>query len=154
MASLAGPALAGAVLLALVGCVPQPDETATPTASASSSATADPGADDPELIEGGTADDNLPYFTRVVEDRVAEGGDLGGRAFIDALAEGGFPKADMEVTPDRTSVDLAADSIQFSVRFGGACLIGQYGSNTATAVTAPILSTGRCLVGRTRPIDW
>lgn len=156
----AGSALiAACALAALTGCVAE--QNGRPSASASAeSATPDddgstePRADDPELIEGGTAQDNLPYFARVIADRAAEGGDLGGRDFIDALVAAGFPKADMEVTPDRTTVDLAADSIQFSVRYGGACLIGQYGSDTTTAVTAPILSTGRCLVGQTRVIDW
>jgi hypothetical protein len=60
----------------------------------------------------------------------------------------------MEVTPDRTAINGAADNIQFSVRLNGSCLIGQYGNIGYASTTAQLLSTGRCLVGATRPIDW
>ena len=42
----------------------------------------------------------------------------------------GFDKAQTEVTFDETSAALAADSIQFAVRFDGECLIGQNGPAT------------------------
>jgi hypothetical protein len=62
----------------------------------------------------------------------------------------------MEVTFDATAADLAADSIQFAVRFKGECLIGQAGpaSGGYHSVIAAQLATGRCLVGSTRQIDW
>ena len=60
------------------------------------------------------------------------------------------------MTYDRTQADLAADTIQFSTRIAGECLIGQIGpaSDGFHSVVAPILSTGLCLVGATRQIDW
>jgi hypothetical protein len=60
----------------------------------------------------------------------------------------------MELTPDRTAADLAADNIQFSVRIGDECLLGQFGNTGYVSAVGDVLSTGRCLVGKTRPIDW
>ena len=87
---------------------------------------------------------------------VAANASAGGRDFIDALVAAGFDKSQMEVTADRTTVDLQADSVQFAVLFGGECLVGQYGpaSGGYHSAVRPALGTGGCLVGETRPIDW
>ncbi|QTV80718.1 hypothetical protein KAE78_13100 [Microbacterium sp. NIBRBAC000506063] len=80
-----------------------------------------------------------------------------GRAYIDALTEVGFDRDDMQVTQDQTTVGNAAESIQFSVRWGEAeCLVGQVGPSTGDPVVAVMdqLAEGRCLVGETRAIDW
>ncbi len=143
-------ALGGAVMAILVGCVPSPVPTATPEPTVSSSAT--PAA--PTINLDGTAAQNQAYFDQVNEDLIAAGGDLGGRPFIDNLVKAGFPKVAMEVTPDRTSVNLAADNIVFSVRLGDTCLIGQYGNTGYSSTVQKLLVTGRCLVGITRTIDW
>ena len=62
----------------------------------------------------------------------------------------------MEVTFDRTQADLAADSIQFSVRVHGECLIGQNGPAAGGyhSIVADVLGSDTCLVGSTRQIDW
>lgn len=60
----------------------------------------------------------------------------------------------MELTPDRTTVNLAADNVSFSIRFGTTCLIGQYGNTGYASTVQKLLSTSRCLVGTTRTIDW
>ncbi len=125
--------------------------TPTPT-SAPSSAPSGPAA--PEIDLDGSAVDNLPYFDQVNTALIAAGGALDGRAFIDNLVAAGYPKTDMEVTPDRTAINGVADNIQFSVRLNGTCLIGQYGNIGYASTTVDLLSTGRCLVGATRPIDW
>ena len=101
----------------------------------------------PTLNLQGTASDNLAYFDYVNKNFIDEGGDLSGRPFIDNLVKAGFPKVDMEVTPDRTTVNLAADNISFSVRLGKTCLIGQYG-NTGYASTAQKLLSHRSLPDR------
>lgn len=139
------------VVLALAGCVPSaPTPTKTAVApSPSTSASAGPAID-----LTGTAGQNQAYFDQVNQAFIAAGGDLGGRPFIDNLVKAGYPKVDMEVTLDRTSVNLAADNIQFSIRFGNTCLIGQYGNIGYASSVSTALSTGRCLVGTTRPIDW
>lgn len=139
--------LAAISAVALVGCAPK--SMPTPTASPSSSATAEPTLD-----LNGTAEQNLAYFDEVNKKFIDQGGDLSGRPFIDNLVKAGFPKSDMEVTPDRTTVDLAADNISFSVRLGNTCLIGQYGNTGYASTAQKLLATGRCLIGTTRTIDW
>ncbi len=144
-------ALAAAGVLALTGCIGTPQPAPTPTAAASA-VPSTPAA--PAIDLDGSAKDNLPYFDQVAAELIGAGGALDGRAWIDALVAAGYPKGDMELTPDRTAINLAADNIQFSVRLNGTCLIGQYGNIGYASTTAQLLSTGRCLVGATRPIDW
>jgi hypothetical protein len=144
-------ALAAAGALTLAGCIGAPEPTPTPTEAASSAPSA-PAA--PTIDLEGSATDNLPYFDQVNTALIAAGGSLDGRAFIDSLVAAGYPKTDMEVTADRTAINGAADNIQFSVRINGTCLIGQYGNIGYASTTVDLLSTGRCLVGATRPIDW
>lgn len=141
--------LGAAVIVVLAGCVPTatPTATATPTPTSSSVST-------PTLDLQGTAAENLAYFDYVNQKLIADGGDLSGRPFVDNLVKAGFPKVDMEVTPDRTTVNLAADNISFSVRLGTTCLIGQYGNTGYSSTAQKLLSTSRCLVGTTRKIDW
>lgn len=156
--------VAGATVLAgislLAGCVPGQPPVPAPSSPAPTSVsptpTPTPTATEPSLDPDGTAEDNLPLFTEVMES-VWDGDDrVKGRAYVDALVRAGFDKASMEVTKDRSSVGIPADSIQFSVRWSDACLVGQVGPSTKrpTAVVLPHLPTGRCLVGETRPIDW
>lgn len=152
---------AGAALIlgvSLAGCTSssaQPTVTGTRTTATAptSAASADP---DPTLEPELSASENLAYFDVIALGVLAADPVAGGRAFIDALVVGGFDKAQMEVTFDKTAVDLTADSIQFSVRFAGECLIGQNGPATDGyhSAAAPILGTGTCLVGSTRQIDW
>lgn len=152
------PVRAGAVAcvllaLTLTGCVEAPTPTPTPTPTPSGSSTPAPPPE-PEIDLDGSADDNLAFFDLVNAELIAAGGALDGRAFIDNLVAAGYPKADMEVTPDRTAINIAADNIQFAIRLNGTCLIGQYGNIGYASTTGELLSTGRCLVGATRPIDW
>ena len=62
----------------------------------------------------------------------------------------------MQVTNDTSTVGNPAESIQFAVRWGEECLIGQVGPATGEPVTVvvPVLAEGSCLVGQTRPINW
>ena len=160
---------AAAVLLALsfglAGCVsaapghpslqPQPS-SASPSPSASPTATAPATASPSALVPDGTAAQNLPYFDQVNRATLAANPNAKGRDFIDALVAAGFPKADMQVTVDTTTIGLKANSIQFSVRMGDTCLIGQNGADAGgyNSQVVPVLATGSCLIGDTRPIDW
>lgn len=146
-------ALAGAaILVSMAACTGAPPPSAppassrpTPTASAA-----------PVLRPDLSAVENLAYFDAVSLGVIAANASAGGRDFIDALVSAGFDKSQMEVTADRTTVDLQADSVQFAVLFQGECLVGQYGPASGgyhSAVRAA-LGTGGCLVGETRPIDW
>lgn len=151
-------ALAGAaIVLALSGCVgssPAPSDSATsPSASPTpTSTTPAPIA----LVPNGTAEQNLPFFDKVNRATLAAKPNAQGRDFIDALVKAGFAKADMQLTVDTTTIGLKANSIQFSIRLGDTCLIGQNGADAGGyhSMTTPVLSTGRCLIGDTRPIDW
>ncbi len=62
----------------------------------------------------------------------------------------------MQLTVDTTTIGLKANSIQFSVRLNGGCLVGQNGQGSGgyQSEVTPLLATGNCLVGDTRPIDW
>lgn len=109
------------------------------------------------LVPDGSAQDNLPLFTAVVEKVWASPDRAAGRAYIDALVAAGFDKAQMQVTNDKTTVGNAVESIQFSVHWrDGQCLVGQVGPTTGNpvAVVLPGLPGGLCLLGKTRPIDW
>jgi hypothetical protein len=73
---------------------------------------------------------------------------------IQSLVDNGFNKADMELTPNETAIGERADSVIFSVRFDGQCFIGQIFPDRYSATLAPLLATGNCLIGTTRPIDF
>lgn len=158
-------ALTLVAILALAGCTgeqpaPAPSgSAAAPSSEASSSTAPTPGETSSApiaLVPGGTAQQNLPFFSQVVNG-VWNGPDqVAGRAYIDALTAAGFDKSSMQVTPDQSTIGNAAESIEFSVRLGDACLVGQVGPSIGNAVTTvlPGLSSGGCLIGQTRPIDW
>lgn len=151
-------------VLGLAGCVATPVErapsasagsaSAAPTADAGATASATPMA--PAFVSNGTASQNLPFFTSVVGTVWSGPDQVAGRAYIDALVSAGFDKAAMQVTPDQSTVGNAAESIEFSVRMGDECLVGQVGPSIGAPVTAvlPGLSAGGCLIGQTRAIDW
>lgn len=105
------------------------------------------------LGPGGRRDSNLALFDSVNLAVVTTDDSAGGGDFIDAA---GFDRSAMQVTADRTTVDLRAGSVQFSVRLGDECLVGQYGPESGGyhGAVRPALGHGGCLVGRTRPIDW
>jgi hypothetical protein len=152
-------AVCAALLLAsatLVGCTgaPEPDPAPAVTASTAgpSSAPVENPAD-PELIAGGDAEANLPYFD-FVNSKLLSGENPGGRGIIDNLTAAGFEKSAMQLTADRTPRGSDVDSLQFSVQLGGDCLIGQVDGAGYTSAVLPALESGSCLIGNTRAIDW
>jgi hypothetical protein len=153
---LAGAVLATAAVALLAGC-----SSTTPAAPPTATASAEPTISNPEettaplaLNPGGTALQNKEFFDSVMSPFIAAAPDSGGREIIDHLVSAGFDKSQMELTPDTTAVGLEADNIQFSVRMNDTCLVGQSGNVGYHSLAAPILSTGTCLVGNTRAIDW
>ena len=147
---------AGLVLmLALSACTtaPDPGPTARPTSTPSGTATPTPEPD-PVLVPTGDAEANLPYFDLVNKRLLDTVPTPNGQQLVENLVAAGFAKADMEVTPDTTVGSEAASTIQFSVRANGSCLIGQTGAAGYNALAAPLLGTGKCLVGKTRAIDF
>lgn len=152
--------VAVAVVTACAPATPAPTaSTSAPAASAGPTPSASDGGETTAptaLVPDGTAQDNLPYFTGITEAVWATESRLSGRAYIDALVAAGFDKTAMQVTSDTTTVGNPAESIQFSVRWGEDCLVGQVGPATGDPVTVvlPAIGEGTCLVGQTRPIDW
>jgi hypothetical protein len=145
--AVASVLIAGALTLALSGCVPDAAEPPTPTPS---------DAPPPTLVPNGTAADNKPFFDYVNNQTIAAAGSQpDGPAFINGLRAGGFVVETMELTPDITTVGVKADSVQFSVRAPDACIIGQWGTvGGYTSMIAAPLSTGKCFIGQTRTIDF
>jgi hypothetical protein len=152
-----GLLVAAALALALAGCAPGGSPATGPSTPASTpTATSTSAAGAAHLVPGGTAEQNLPFFDQVNKATLAANPDAKGRDFIDALVAAGFTKADMQVTVDTTTIGLKANSIQFSVKMGETCLVGQNGADAGgyNSMVTPVLSMGTCLVGQTRAIDW
>ncbi|TQJ31996.1 hypothetical protein FBY39_2489 [Microbacterium sp. SLBN-146] len=154
-------AIVAAITLAglLAGCTgdgtaPEPTAPVVPTSEPTSVEPSEPSA--PALVSDGSASDNLPLFAQVVAAVWGSPENLAGRAYVDALVAAGFDKTAMQVTEDFSTVGNPAESLQFSVLWGGECLVGQVGPATGEPVTAvmPALVEGGCLIGSTRPIDW
>jgi hypothetical protein len=145
--------VAAALVLLLSGCAAPESTPVQPAPSASGTPSSAPV---PVFDPSASADEAMILFDRVNAATLALDADANGRAFIDGLAAAGFDKAAMELTADETTIGHAADSIQFSTRWGENCLIGQHGSAVGGyhSTLAPVLGTGRCLIGSTRPIDW
>lgn len=147
-------AIAALPLILLAGCTAAPDPTPAPTTTAPAPTPTEttPAVLDPE----GTAEEAMPSFDAAVAQVWAGTNPVSSLAYIDALVAAGFDKAAMQATNDISTVGYAAESIQFSVRWGDAdCLIGQVGPSTGDQpVTAimPQLADGRCLVGETMPL--
>ena len=146
-------ATAALALLALPGCDASggtPVQSPTPTVSASGTAEPTP-APPPEPVFDGTAEQNRAYFDLINWELINTGAQLSGGAFIDNLVAHGYPRENMEVTPDRTAINEPADNVVFSIRFGDTCLLGQWGNIGYTSFVADVLATGRCILGTARP---
>lgn len=149
-------ALGVGLVMALAGCTaapPPPTPTAS-TPSASSTPTTTSGAL-PTMNPMGTAKQNLAFFDYVNTRTIAADTNPTPQQFVDGLAAAGFAKADMQMTADRTTVNLTPGSVQFSVLINGGCLIGQFGEDIGGyhSMVAPVLRTGKCLIGDTVPIQ-
>ncbi|GGL01574.1 hypothetical protein GCM10007382_21820 [Salinibacterium xinjiangense] len=110
----------------------------------------------PVHMAGGTAEQNKPIFDATNQRYFIDAGNVipEGRGVIDNLVSVGFDKSAMQVTPDRTAIDLPVDSLIFSVLIGDKCLVGQFSALGYSTIVAPKLATGSCLIGLTRTIDW
>lgn len=147
---------AGVVLVApagLLGCTHpgEPDLSSTSSTSMDQPATAAPA----NFVPGGTAEQNLLPFEQILQRIAGSDPATPGGAVVDALVAVGFTRDAMQLTADKTSAGLEADSVQVSVKLADACLIGQYGpkSGGVHAMVAAPISTGACLVGRTKPVS-
>lgn len=142
------------VATTLAGCVQGPGKStpsAVPTPKPGSTTSAIP-----VYQPNGTAKQNLKYFDLVGHALLDNNptANSQGKTIVDWFVQHGFDKSNMEVTPDKTSIGLAVWNIEFSVKMGKSCLIGQAGNTGFQSTVEPILATGKCLIGTTRPINW
>lgn len=107
-----------------------------------------------EFDPDGTADENLAFFDDVNARFLAADPSPGGRPIVDNLVAAGFDRQAMELTRDTTPIGRQTDSVQFSVRVGDACLVGQASDSGYVGIVGPALAGPRCLIGELRPIDW
>ena len=142
-------ALALSGVLALTGCsASTPVVKTTETATVSASATPKP-TKDPVLMANGSAQDNLYFFTWVIEKTLAADPAADSYAVAQAVGAAGFDPATVQFTFSRTAAGLAADTSEVAVQFGGQCLIGQFGPVAPKVISQvlPVLATGGCLLG-------
>jgi hypothetical protein len=140
-------------MLTLSGCQAQPDpvvEESPPAPVIIDGETVDVI---PEFIEGGSAEDNLPYIDYVLTTAGAGTGLFGSLDAISALEDAGFDRLNMEVTSDRTALELAAESITVAVVIDGQCALGQWSSSWYASSVTPLLGSGTCLLGDTLSLD-
>lgn len=147
-----------AIAALAAACAPSPDPdpapTPTPTSSASAAPSASPETEPaPTFAPEGAAKENLPIVEAALQPLVAAGGIPAGRSVVDALTAAGIPLSVVQVTADQTAIGLPVDSLLLSVRSGQECVLAQFDGDGFTTVTAPVLSTGACLVGATASID-
>ena len=156
--SLIALLIAATVGVGLAACTPTKPDATPATSSAAPSPSETPAASVPKpvptLNPEGSAVENLAYFRRVGHRLLDRNQGAKGKTIVNYFVKAGFSKNDMEVTPDKTSIDLDAWNIEFSVLMNGTCLIGQAGNVRFQSFAAPVLATNRCLIGRTRTIDW
>ena len=149
--ALVGASIAVVLVASLAGCAPdrsselEPEPSSAPGPAPTYAPAFDPAAG---------ASGNQAFFDLVNKATLSLDKNPGGKKLINALVEAGFPKSEMELTPDRTAIDLQADNVQFSVLLGEECLIGQQGNIGYTSTVQPVLGSGKCLVGVTRKITW
>lgn len=152
----AGAMAAVLAVVMLAGCTPRPSEgqpKSSATSVAQPSATPQP-TPAPSYVPDGTAEANKAYFDSVNSALIKANPSVGGRTIIDTLVAAGFDKANMQLTPDKTTIGRDVDSVLFSVRTGESCLLGQRSGSEYTSSVQAALKNGTCLVGETRPINW
>jgi hypothetical protein len=151
----ASTALAGVAITVglLVGCTaaPEPVETTVaPTVTPRPTPTEDPT---PTFNPRDSAESNIPALEFVLADLIAAGGIPPGASVVAALESAGVERSAMEITPDRTSIDLPVDALLFSVKIKGSCVLGQFDGDGFVMTTAPALASGACLLGMPVSLD-
>lgn len=146
--------------LVLVGCTNDtkpagPEQTNEPGAQTEAPEAPTSPTPDPVFVPEGTAEDNLAYFTKIVQDQWAAGAGVDAKRYTDALAAAGFDKAAMQTGQSKTTIGNDVDSLQFSVLFKDQCLMGQVGSLSGdpTAVVMNQVAGGGCFIGNTVPVE-
>ena len=143
-----------AVGVSLTACQAVPDSQTRPVSVDGQPApSGDAVVPPPEFVEGGSAEENLPYFDWILTEAGAGAGTLSGADAVAVLVDAGFDATLIEVTEDFTSIQLAADSVTIAVRIQGACALGQWSKTWYASSVGPVLGSGTCLLGDTASLD-
>jgi hypothetical protein len=143
--------LALAVAAIATGCTgPVTDPAPEPTASGNR--TPGPVAN-AQNAPTGDAEADLAFFDATNSALYAADEKSTAREYAEALVVAGFSAADIAFSADTTAIGLEREAIEFAVRDGEDCLVGQVGSwGYRSAVVAPI-ATGACLIGEPLTLD-
>ena len=144
-------AVAGMLLLS--GCSPQPEPVVEESPPQPVIVEQEPVEVIPEFVDGGSAENNLPFIDYVLTQAGAGTGLFGSLDAVVALENAGFDRANIEVTSDRTALELAAESITIAVIIDGECALGQWSSDWYASTVTPVLGAGTCLLGDTLSLD-
>lgn len=143
-----------AVSVSLTACQAIPDSEFFPVSVGGQPAPSEDAlVPPPEFVEGGSAEENLPYLDWVLTEAGAGSGTLSGADAVALLVDAGFDPDLIEVTEDFTSIQLAADSVTIAVRIQGACALGQWSKTWYSSSVGPVLGSGTCLLGDTASLD-
>ncbi|MBT1035270.1 hypothetical protein KJY78_02730 [Canibacter sp. lx-45] len=111
-----------------------------------------------EYQPGASAAVNEAFFAKVTKEYAESESPLEGEPLVNYYAERGFDKGAMQVTGDRTKINLEVDSMFIAVRIEHECLIAQFETGDRSYQVARIATVGPnkdlCLIGNTRYIDW
>jgi hypothetical protein len=107
----------------------------------------------PDFFPDGSATDNLPYMDYVLTTAGAGKTLLGSVDAVTALEDAGFFREAIEVTPDRTALNLEAESVTVAVLIDDECAIGQWSKQWYVSSVSPLLGSGTCLLGDTLSLD-
>lgn len=134
--------------------VPAPIPVPTSTSTSAPVGPSEPEPEpDPTLLPQGTALANRDFFDFVNKRLLAVNANPSSTAIVENLINAGFPKEDLEVTPDKTHpLNKPAASIQFAVLTSKDCLIGQFKEGNYYSTVGPAINGESCLVGETKPI--
>jgi len=141
--------------VSLAGCAAFGGTSPTPAASTPDpTPTIAPGVDSiptaaPTFHPGGTAEQNKQYWDATIARYVSLVGMGTNDTLRSHLQNAGFDLSTVEMTPDTTIAGYGYSSIEVSARFGDECLLADVRNGSSATSIAPVLGTGRCLVGTT-----
>ena len=99
-----------------------------------------------ELSPEGSAEDNLPFFTQVLENSGAGAPGSEFATILEALKAAGFDPDAISHTVASSKIELPVDSLSIAVSIKDQCLIGQFSNTWLETQVAPLTPTG-CLIG-------
>lgn len=152
-ANLAATAIVAGLAWMLFAPAPAEPPTVVKTPSATAAATAQPIVPETRFSADMTESQATDFFNHVAGN-VAGTGSMDGAQYVQAFRDLGVPDDIIQVTSSDTTIGVPAESIQFSIRWGSTCIIGDVGHGSFTSTVAPATHWESCLLGATRPLEF